>query len=222
MSQAAKKKVTMRSLLIAFGLPFIFVSIMHSQAFAQESPQDETPEVIVDEFNRGNPRSSGQGFLTATDAGNFEAASNYLDLRNIHGVAASLSGEQLARRLDVIIERAEWVDIDELTDDPSGRSNDGLPPYQYKEDFHPESFVFDTAKVRPALNALVGQPDSLLWRSYVKLKEVATSHGHRKVSFGHRYWFWNLTATRTLEKLQKSGVVTRTNNGQIKLDLLEM
>lgn len=103
-----------------------------------------------------------------------------------------------------------------------GHKYEGLPPYQYKPESHPESFVFDTAVVRPALNALVGESDSLLARSYLQLKAIATSYGHKKVSFGHRYWFWNLTATRTLEKLQQSGVVTRPGNGQIKLDLLEM
>ncbi len=100
------------------------------QVSAQDAPVVEEPVVVADEFNRGTPSRSAEGFLAAADMGDFETAAQYLDLRNIHGAAAELSGIQLARRLDVIIERAEWLDIDELADDPAGRSNDGLPGYR--------------------------------------------------------------------------------------------
>jgi hypothetical protein len=41
-----------------------------------------------------------------------------------------LTGAQLARRLYVIIKRATWIDVDDLVDDPAGRSNDNLPGYR--------------------------------------------------------------------------------------------
>lgn len=104
-------------------------------AFAQESterqnPPADGPLVPADEFNRGTPLRSAEGFLTAADRGAFETAAEYLDLRNLRGEARELTGVQLARRLDVIVERAAWVDIDELADDPAGRSNDNLPDYR--------------------------------------------------------------------------------------------
>jgi MscS family membrane protein len=102
------------------------------QIGAQESspPAETGPVIPADEFDRGTPLRSGEGFLTATDLGAFETAAEYLDLRNLRGAARELTGAQLARRFDVIIKRAKWVDIDELVDDPAGRSNDNLPEYR--------------------------------------------------------------------------------------------
>jgi MscS family membrane protein len=97
---------------------------------AEDEPVPVEPEVIADAFNRGTPLRSAEGFLAATDANDFETAAEYLDLRHIRGDATKLTGTQLARRLDVIVERANWVDIDELTDNPDGRDNDGLPSYR--------------------------------------------------------------------------------------------
>ena len=64
------------------------------------------------------------------DTGDYEKASEYLDLRNLRGEASNLTGAQLARRLFVVINRATWIDVDELVDDPAGRSNDNLPSYR--------------------------------------------------------------------------------------------
>jgi len=104
-------------------------------AFAQESTDQQdsaadVPLIPADEFNRGTPFRSGEGFLTAADLGAYETAAEYLDLRNLRGAARDLTGAQLARRFAVIINRADWADIDELVDDPAGRSNDNLPDYR--------------------------------------------------------------------------------------------
>ena len=87
-------------------------------------------DVPADEFDRGTPSRSGEGFITAVDAGDYEKASEYLDLRNLRGEAGDLTGAQLARRLFVVFNRASWVDIDQLIDDPAGRGNDNLPNYR--------------------------------------------------------------------------------------------
>jgi len=97
---------------------------------AQEGPAAVGPEVVADEFNRGTPLRSAEGFLAATDTNDYETAAEYLDLRNIRGDAARLTGTQLARRFDVIIQRGIWVDVDDLIDHPDGRGNDGLPAYR--------------------------------------------------------------------------------------------
>jgi MscS family membrane protein len=88
------------------------------------------PAIPVDEFDRGTPRRSAEGFLALAEAGDLETAAEYLDLRNLRGEANELTGAQLARRLYVIVQRATWVDVDELVDDPAGRSNDNLPDYR--------------------------------------------------------------------------------------------
>jgi len=116
---------TFRLLLLALGLVCL-------QSGAQEigPPDAEVPEIPADEFDRGTPFRSAEGFLGVLDKGDYETAAEYLDLRNLRGEAHELTGEQLARRLYVIVNRANWVDVDELVDDPAGRSNDNLPDYR--------------------------------------------------------------------------------------------
>lgn len=87
-------------------------------------------EVPADDYNRGTPRRSADGFLRAVEDHDLEMAAEYLDLRNLLGEANELSGAELARRLGVIVKRAKWVDVDELADNPAGRNNDNLPSYR--------------------------------------------------------------------------------------------
>jgi MscS family membrane protein len=103
----------------------LMLSVLCLDVAAQEGPV-----VPADDFDRGTPLRSANGFQAAVDEGNYEAAAEYLDLRNLRGTASDMTGEQLARRLFVIIKRATWIDIDELVDDPAGRRNDNLPDYR--------------------------------------------------------------------------------------------
>jgi hypothetical protein len=59
------------------------------QISAQDNipPAEEGPVIPADEFDRGTPLRSAEGFLTATDVGAFETAAEYLDLRNLRGDA---------------------------------------------------------------------------------------------------------------------------------------
>jgi len=42
-------------------------------------------EIPADELNRGTPQLTVTGFMVAVDKGDYEAAAEYLDLRNIYG-----------------------------------------------------------------------------------------------------------------------------------------
>jgi MscS family membrane protein len=90
----------------------------------------ERAEIPADDFGRGTPLRTSGGFLSAVDKGDYDTAAEYLDLRNLQGEARNLTGPQLARRMSVIVNRAIWVDIDELVDDPAGREHDNLPGYR--------------------------------------------------------------------------------------------
>ena len=66
----------------------IFVALLLSTALGAEPPakQEKTaPEptatIPEDEFGRGSPRSSVKGYLAACREGDYQKASNYLDLR---------------------------------------------------------------------------------------------------------------------------------------------
>ena len=110
-------------------LPLLLVSL--SALAQQDGSGDGTiANIPLDKFDRGTPERSARGFIEAAEAGDFETAAEYLDLRNLRGDARELTGAQLARRLNVIVERASWEDVDELVDDPFGRLNDGLPDYR--------------------------------------------------------------------------------------------
>jgi len=77
-----------------------------------------------------NSSPAADGPVIPDDESDHETAAEYLDLRNLRGEAKQLTGAQLARRFDVVVQRATWVDIDDLVDDPAGRSNDNLPKYR--------------------------------------------------------------------------------------------
>ncbi len=115
-----------------FRLLLVTLLLVGAQASAQDAsaPAEDTVVIPADEFDRGTPRRSAEGLIAALDKADNETASAYLDLRNLRGEASELTGAQLARRLYVIVKRATWADVDELIDDPAGRSNDNLPDYR--------------------------------------------------------------------------------------------
>ena len=110
----------------------LLLGLISVQGNAQDddAPEAEGPVIPIDEFHRGTPLRSGDGFMAAVGKGDYETAAEYLDLRNLRGEANELTGAQLARRLFVIFQRATWVDVDDLIDHPAGRSNDNLPSYR--------------------------------------------------------------------------------------------
>ena len=92
-----------------------------------EKPKKQPPKGPLDEYNRGTPRSSVEGFLTAARDGKYENAAKYLDLRNLPLWIDASEGPELARKLKIVLDRALWIDIELASKDPDGTSNDGLP-----------------------------------------------------------------------------------------------
>ena len=82
-------------------LAVLLLGLVASAAIAHEAGEEsaDKPVVIVDEFDRGTPLRSADGFIAAVDRGDYETAAEYLDLRNLRGKATELTGAQLARRL---------------------------------------------------------------------------------------------------------------------------
>ena len=115
-------------LIVAGALMFASVGAAHEDDAIPD--EDKAIAIPADEFGRGTPSRTADGFLDAAEKGDYERASRYLDLRNLRGEADQLTGEELARRFQVIIQRAQWIDVDELVDHPDGRRNDGLPTYR--------------------------------------------------------------------------------------------
>ena len=103
---------------------------------------------------------------------------------------------------------------------PQRPMNNWAQQLNYVEDV-PEVFVVDTVIAKTAMKALAGDASGLLEYAYAELFKLADKHGHYKVQFGQRYWFWNLVATRTLEKLVEKGICQRRGAGIYRFDGLQ-
>ncbi len=90
---------------------------------------------------------------------------------------------------------------------------------RYGEQDRARLIMFDSSLVRPALEALGGEGVyRLLYDTYLSLRDKAAEYGHPRFDYGQRYWFWNLTATKTLDKLVDIGLVSPTHNGIYRLN----
>ena len=84
-----------------------------------------------DEHNRSTPRSSLIALALAVREDDYERAVNYLDIRNLpFSLEEELNGEDLVRKLVIVAKRAMTIDFEELSDDPLGHQDDGLPSYR--------------------------------------------------------------------------------------------
>jgi MscS family membrane protein len=70
------------------------------------------------------------GYFRAVNAADWEQATEYLDLRNLPAPLSEADGTELARQLKVVLDRTLWVDIEALSTDPQGHSDDGLAAYR--------------------------------------------------------------------------------------------
>lgn len=116
-------------------IPVILLLAAYSSpsVWAQDEDQtdnDTDTDIVADAFDRGTPRSTLQGFLTAAQDTDFESAAEYLDQRNLPAPADSIEGSTLAHALSVVLGRELWIDLDEINDRPEGASGDNLPAYR--------------------------------------------------------------------------------------------
>jgi MscS family membrane protein len=108
---------------------------------ANTKPKEAAPTVAVkpqvlkvlgppDDYDRGVPRTSIEGFLRAARKGDYERAAKYLDLRGLPRSMKDIPGPELARQFKIILDRTLWIDPEMLSVDPQGYQDDGLPPSQ--------------------------------------------------------------------------------------------
>ncbi|NOQ87341.1 MAG: mechanosensitive ion channel [Gammaproteobacteria bacterium] len=84
-----------------------------------------------DEYNRSTPRSSLVAASLAVKNKDYERAANYLDLRNLpFSLDEELNGPDLVKKLVIVANRAMRIDFEDLSDDPLGHKDDGLPAYR--------------------------------------------------------------------------------------------
>ena len=84
-----------------------------------------------DEFKRSTPRSSLIAFAIAAKEKDYERAVNYLDVRNLpFSLETEMDGPELVRKLIIVAKRAMTIDIENMSDNPLGHKDDGLPSYR--------------------------------------------------------------------------------------------
>ncbi len=96
----------------------------------EEKPEDKPtiPLGPADEYNRCVPSGSVYGFMDAADKGDYESAAKYLDMGNLPKYVSRSRGPGLARKFQIVLERALWIGLDALNFHPEGHTDDGLIP----------------------------------------------------------------------------------------------
>lgn len=140
----------MKALLSIFFCLFIslFPNILYSQEeqtpqvslkdiLEKESQKTEITEkstslfeydIPEDKYNRGQPRASFQGFLSAAKNQDFVRAIEFIDFRNVKEKILLVGKEELARQLYVVLGRTLWIDTDNISSDPLGNTNEKNTP----------------------------------------------------------------------------------------------
>ena len=80
----------------------------------------------------------------------------------------------------------------------------------------PQSFLVDTTFTSAAVNSMSKGCGQILTSVRTEFERIENKHRSQESNHGSRFWFWNLLATRTMDKLLESGTVTRYGNGQYK------
>jgi MscS family membrane protein len=98
-----------------------------SPVFVPPPPPTSQPKGPDDTLGRGTPREAIRGFLDAVRESNYTKAADYLDLRRIPAALRSEEGAEFAKQLQTVLDKTLWFDVDDLSDDPQGNTEDGLP-----------------------------------------------------------------------------------------------
>ncbi len=95
-----------------------------------EEPPVRNTDIVIDPYERGQPQSAMAGFLSAVKDYDYELATHYMDFRNLSDSTAAVEPEELARMLHIVLRRTIWIDLEAISDLPTGNLQDGLPSYR--------------------------------------------------------------------------------------------
>ena len=94
----------------------------------QDAAPKKAPPGPIDDFNRGVPRTSVEGYIQALRESDYERAAEYLDLRNLRQGLSPDDGPRLARELGIVLNRVLWIELDRLSieSDSSAATHKGV------------------------------------------------------------------------------------------------
>ena len=96
------------------------------QNTGQPTTQLQEKPTIEDEFNRGTPRSSVEKFLESIRRENYQTAINFLDFSETNQIIRAMPREEVAKKLQLVLDRSLWVDLHSLSDDITGFQDDDI------------------------------------------------------------------------------------------------
>lgn len=91
------------------------------------APDQAGAMVMDDELGRSAPRSAVQGFLDAIQARRYDLAADYVNFEHLPPETAPDERPSLARQLKIVLDRALWIDLNQLSDKPEGVLEDQSP-----------------------------------------------------------------------------------------------
>ncbi len=144
-------------------------------------PAEKAILKLEDDLHRDTPRSSITHFLELLAVEDFKTASNYLDFRNLPSKIKKIPEEELTKQLEIILDRAVWVDITSLSDKVTGYSDDNLPGYR---DFLGRVKLSNDTSIDLLLQKVPGEKGFQIWkisnRTVAQIPAMYSVHGYNE------------------------------------------
>jgi MscS family membrane protein len=121
------KQILLFVICLAICLPAPAQSSLAQQILNAGQPAKDTPP--ADPLGRETPSGSLFGFLQAAQNGNYSTAAQYLQMTPAKRQA---QGEELARKLKVVVDRAFQGSLNRISKLPDGMAQEGVPLDQQK------------------------------------------------------------------------------------------
>jgi hypothetical protein len=165
-----------------------------------------SPQGPVGLLERNDPcESRNPKYLCAVAGGEFLNGSQYFNLNTSSGVYEI----QYGGRVPEVSCPNDMAATKNLMDHPSWR---------YPAAEIAESYVFDAQLLTPVMAFFEREPRAFIV-SYEKKFEAIMAEASLQPTEAVRYWFWNLVATATTNRLVKAGTITPSANQHYKLTL---
>jgi len=88
--------------------------------------------------------------------------------------------------------------------------------WNYPSAYSPDMYLYDSTFINPMLRTIDVGVEAIQLDAMNELRKINSQFYSTDLAMATRYWFWNLTASLTLEKLVANKAVTRIGNGQYK------
>jgi MscS family membrane protein len=176
------------------------------EAISQAKKKPIAPPRPADDLGRTTPRTAVLGFFRVVDDGDLEQASEFLDLRNLPGTLSQDDGPELARQLKVVLDQALWVDVEALSTDLKGHTDDNLAS---NLDWIGRINV-DQEQIDILLQRVPDSTGSLIWKfsrkTVVQIPRLYNTHGYGPIGerlslllpnyefLGLKIWQWVMLA----------------------------